>query len=128
MPGPARAGVVIYARHLDVMSRFYENVLGLRRLVADDEHHVLESPDIQVVLHVIPPHIAATVVIAVPPELREEQAIKPFFTVTSLAEAERSAPAHGGALFGPVWNGPGFRMRNGFDPEGNILQFRERAA
>ena len=128
MPGPARAGVLIYAENLEAMSRFYAELLGLRVLASDAEHVVAENNDIQLVLHAIPAQYAAEITIASPPEPREEQAIKPFFTVSSLAAAERSAQQLGGFVFGPVWDGPGFKVRNACDCEGNIIQLRQSAA
>jgi predicted enzyme related to lactoylglutathione lyase len=125
MPGPARAGALIYAKDLDRLSRFYQTLLSMQLLSADREHHVIESAEIQLVIHAIPPHIAVTIAIATPPEPREEQAIKLFFTVPSLSGAETVTASLGGNLFGPVYEGPGFKVRNGCDPEGNILQLRE---
>lgn len=128
MPGPARAGVLIYALRLDALSRFYEQLFGMRVLVADAEHRVVENDDVQLVLHAIPPAHAAGITVSVPPQPREAQAIKPFFSVASLAAAEAEAARLGGYVFGPVWNGPGFTLRNACDPEGNIVQLREWAA
>lgn len=125
MPGPARAGALIYAKDLDRLSQFYQRLLGMRMLHGDAEHHVIESADFQLIIHAIPPQIAATFTIATPPEPREEQAIKLFFTVASLADATSVAGASGGAVFGQEYAGPGFAARNGYDPEGNIFQVRE---
>ncbi len=125
MPGPARAGALIYAKDLGKLSSFYQELLSMTLLNADAEHHVMESADFQLILHAIPPHIAATVEIATPPEPREEQAIKLFFTVPSLSAAAETAASLGGSLFGQEYEGPGFRVRNGLDPEGNIFQVRE---
>lgn len=123
-PNPSRAGVLIYAKNLQAMSTFYQRLLGMRVLLSDDEHVVLESLDCQLILHAIPAQIADHIVIAVPPQLREEQAIKPYFTVQGLTDAEAKAGELGGRLFGPVWNGPGFQMRNACDVEGNVIQLR----
>lgn len=128
MSGPARTGVLIYAKHLLALSSFYEQVLGARVLHADDEHRVLQSPDVQLIIHAIPAQYSAAIVIEVPPVPREEQAIKPFFTVDNLAAAERIAEQCGGKVCGPVWPGPGLRVRNVCDPEGNIVHLRERVA
>jgi predicted enzyme related to lactoylglutathione lyase len=125
MPGPARAGALIYAKDLARLSGFYQRVLGMRVLKADAEHEVIESDDLQLVMHAIPAHIAASIVIASPPQPRAEQAIKLFFTVPSLREAAELAAALGGALFGETYAGPGFNARNGYDPEGNIFHLRE---
>lgn len=128
MSGPARTGVLFYAKNLDRMSSFYERVLGARVVFADEHHKVLQSADVQLIVHAIPPHIAETFTVAVPPEPRAEQAIKPFFTVASLTEAERIATERGGVVMGPIWPAPGLRVRNVCDPEGNIVHLRERVA
>ncbi len=127
MPAPARAGAVIYAVDLPRMAAFYETLLGMRRLSAAADHAVLASPDIQLVVHAIPAIIASTIAIASPPELREDTPIKLFFTVPSLAEAQRLARTVGGEVFDETWEGEGFLARNGRDPEGNIFQVRELA-
>ena len=128
MPGPAKAGVLIYAKNLGTLSRFYEELLDLRVLASDNEHVVAENNDIQLVLHAMPAHLAAEVTIASPPEPSEEQVIKPFFTVASLDVAAQRAQQLGGFVFGPAWTGPGFAVRNACDPEGNIIQLRQSAA
>jgi predicted enzyme related to lactoylglutathione lyase len=128
MPGPARTGVLIYAKDLLMVSAFYERILGAEVLRADDEHRVLQAPDVQIIIHAIPEQYGSSIVIEVPPVAREEQAIKPFFTVGSLATAERIAEQCGGRVWGPVWLGPGVRVRNVCDPEGNIVHLRESAA
>lgn len=126
MPGPARAGVLIYAKHLESLSQFYEQTLDMRVLAADSDHRVIENEDQQLVIHAIPSHIAAQIAITAPPQPREEQAIKPYFTIASLAAAETTATTLGGFVFGSTWDGPGFRVRNACDPEGNIIQLREK--
>lgn len=125
MPGPARAGALVYAKDLERLSGFYQRLLGMRLLHADAEHQVIESADLQLIIHAIPPQIAAGIAIASPPEPRAGQAIKLFFTVPSLANAETTAISLGGSLFGPEYAGPGFTVRNVYDPEGNIFQVRE---
>lgn len=125
MSGPARTGVLFYAKQLEAMSAFYEQMLGARVLHADAEHRVLQSPDVQIIIHAIPPAYAADIVIAVPPVPREEQAIKPFFTVGSLAGAQATAERLGGQVCGPAWDAPGLKVRNVCDPEGNIIHLRE---
>ena len=59
----------------------------------------LASPDLQLLVHRIPAHIAADIHIETPPVLREDCAIKFFATVPSLADAGTTAASHGGQLF-----------------------------
>ncbi|HDZ8833647.1 TPA: glyoxalase/bleomycin resistance/dioxygenase family protein [Aeromonas dhakensis] len=123
MPGPARAGALIYARDPGLLSHFYRTLLQMEIRSQSGELIVQENADIQLLLHAIPAPYAEQVVITTPPQLREQGAIKLFFTVPSLAWAK--AADLGGGLLPQQWSGPGFVVRNAFDPEGNILQLRE---
>ena len=125
MAGPARAGVLVYAKNLSRLSTFYCAVLGGVVRAADHEHHVIATADLQIVVHAIPAVIAETFTVEVPPVLREEAAFKPFFTVPSLAAAREAAHRLGGGVFEEEWQGPGFVVRNAFDCEGNVFQVRE---
>ena len=123
-----RSGVLVYAKDMHAMSTFYEAVLAMRVVSAEADHRILASDDAQIVLHAIPPHIAAEIAIPVPPEPREEQAIKPMFAVANLADAERATERCGGRLIGAVWAMSGRRIRDVCDPEGNIVQLLGEAA
>ncbi|MCX7132522.1 VOC family protein [Aeromonas sp.] len=125
MPGPARAGALIYARDLGLLTHFYRTLLQMDIRSQDAAFVVMENDDIQLLIHAIPESIACDINIQVPPILREQGAIKLFFTVPSLAWAEARAADLGGGLLPQQWPGPGFVLRNAFDPEGNILQLRE---
>ena len=128
MPGPARPGVLVYVKDPEAMSSFYERTLGMKVVHADADHRVLATGDAQLIVHAIPAPYRDVIQIQTPPEPREEQAIKPFFSVADLAEAERLAVELGGLVLGPVWPGPGMKLRNVCDPEGNIVQLREFTA
>lgn len=128
MTAPARAGVFIYAKDLPRLAAFYTAVLGMRQVHGDDDIAVLASPDMQLLVHRIPAHIAADIRIETPPVRRENSAIKFFATVPSLADAGATAASLGGQLFDERWQGPGFVVCNAMDPEGNVFQIREPAA
>lgn len=125
MPGPARAGALIYAKDPGLLTHFYRTLLQMDLLSQDEQLVVLENGDFQLLLHTIPEPYAGQIEVTQPPELRERSAIKLFFTVSSLAWAEAKAADLGGGLLPQQWSGPGFVLRNAFDPEGNILQLRE---
>ena len=124
MPGPARAGALIYANDVERIATFYERLLPMRRLFADATHVVLESPDFQLLIQAASPHGEAPGASS-PPAPRDRAAIKLFFTVPSLAEAGATARALGGDLYARTYAGPGFTVRNGSDPEGNVFHLRE---
>lgn len=128
MPGPARAGLFLYASDPERLSTFYESVAGMVRLHQTDELTVLESSDIQLLIHRIPPSITASITICSPPERREDTALKFFFTVPSLAGARQQAALLSGEVVSENWIGPGFVVCNACEPEGNIFQVRENAA
>jgi predicted enzyme related to lactoylglutathione lyase len=127
MTAPARAGLFVYAKNAARLARFYETLLGLSRVHGDDELVVLQGQDLQLLVHAIPAPIAAQIEVTSPPQRREDTALKFFFTVPSLAAARAAAAALGGEVLQQVWQGPGFRVCNACDPEGNIFQLRESA-
>lgn len=120
------AGVVIYARDLGQLARFYAELVALPVVQSEPDFVVLESPACQVVLVAMPDDIAHRTVITSPPLRRENVAIKPCFAVSDLAAARRSAIALGGGLGEPAseWMFRGHRVCDGFDTEGNIFQLR----
>jgi hypothetical protein len=124
------SGTLIYAKDLARLASFYRQLLSMAEVHATEELVVLRSPagclpNGDLIVHQIPSHIAETIVVASPPVLREDTAIKPFFAVASFAKAQARASSLGGALFGPQYQGLGFRLTNAHDPEGNIMQLRE---
>lgn len=127
MPGPARAGLFVYALDKERLVRFYETIAGMSRLHETPDLTVLESPDIQLLVHRIPAPIAATLTINSPPARRDGTALKFFFTVAGIAVARELAAGLGGEVFDEVWQGPGFVVCNAMDPEGNVFQLRESA-
>jgi hypothetical protein len=76
MAGPARAGLFDDAKSLQRVADFYAAIAGMRRLHVADEIVVRQSPGIELLVHLIAPRIAADIVVAVPPERREDSALK----------------------------------------------------
>ncbi len=122
------AGAVLYAQNMECLAAFYSGVLGLETLARDDEHVLLESPAFQLVVLQIPGHIASTVQITVPPVRRTNAAVKLVFFVSSIADVRASAEARGGVMNAAdkEWLFDGWKVCDGLDPEGNVVQFRER--
>ncbi|WP_043006419.1 VOC family protein [Comamonas testosteroni] len=128
MPGPAAAGVLIYAKDFQALARFYEKVLDMQRLHEDEHIIVLESAALQLLIHALPAEIAARVQVGRPPQRRADVALKFFVTVPAIAEAASVAQALGGQVFDERWQGPGFAVCNAMDSEGNVFQLRETLA
>ncbi len=124
------AAAVLYAMDLGRMRAFYEAVLGWEVVHAGDDHAILETAAFQLILQAIPASIAETIESASPPERRTETPIKLVFPIDSIREARDAAAAHGGELDAPEreWRFRTDRVCDGHDPEGNVVQFRERMA
>lgn len=130
MHNVAKSGAVVFVKQLERMTAFYREVAMLAPMQQEDGYAVLESGSLQLVVHAIAPHIAATFEISAPPQVREEASVKLVFPVADLAVARRAAAAHGGRLLPPEneWIWQGFRVCDGIDPEGNVFQLRASAA
>lgn len=122
-----KPGAVVFAKGLERVAKFYEQLLSLSVAHAGSDHVILESEHLELVIHAIPSHIASSITIAEPPEVRGETPIKLFFPVVSLADARLAAARLGGQLNPSQreWAGNGFRACDGYDPEGNVFQLRQ---
>jgi len=121
------AGAIVYAKDIHRLARFYAAVADLEVMHEVDDHIVLESETVELVIVAIPAATAARIVIATPPVRRENTAFKLVFAVPSLADARAAARANGGELNPPgkEWKFQGLRVCDGCDPEGNVIQLRE---
>jgi catechol 2,3-dioxygenase-like lactoylglutathione lyase family enzyme len=123
------AGAVIYAADLDRLAAFYTAVLGFQPRTRDPEHVVLESNSIQLVfLHGDTVSADPSTAGATPLPRRSAAAIKPVFLVPSIAKARAGAEEFGGLVNAArhEWRFGAYLVCDGLDPEGNVIQVRER--
>ncbi len=127
MSNTPKPGAVLFTKDIKRVSRFYEEVLQLPVTHSESDHIVLESEEVQLVIHALPDHIASAVSISELPALRDETPIKLFFPVPSLEKARGRASQLGGHLGSSTkeWEADGFRACDGYDPEGNVFQLRQ---
>lgn len=125
MPGPAAAGVLIYAKNLDGLAHFYQQVLSMQELHRSDELVVLESSALQLMIHAIPAPVSDQIQITQPPLRRENVALKFFVAVPSLVDAEQWVHKLGGQVFDERWQEADVAVCNAMDCEGNVFQLRE---
>lgn len=126
MPHPP-AGLVVYALDPRRLSDFYRAVAGLALVETAPGHVVLELPTFQLVLVQVPADVSSQIEVSEPPERREGTPLKPVFAVADLEAARATAAEHGGVL-DPAdreWRFGQWRVCDGHDPEGNVLQLRE---
>ncbi|MFZ6730787.1 hypothetical protein ACO0LG_02555 [Undibacterium sp. Ji42W] len=120
-------GAVIYARDLSKLSCFYEQILPPAATHANEEYTIFELPHFQLVIHAIPAHIANTFEILNPPLRRSDSAVKLMLPVTSISKARDAAASLGGKIDAVNWEWEfqHYRICDGHDPEGNVIQIRE---
>ena len=113
-------GIVIFAKDVARMSRFYGEVLGLPRIVETETAGWVEfrAGGATLALHAIPQEIADTIHLTEPPEPRMDTPLKVIFRVSDVA-AERDRLVEQGVLMLPMrpWD-----ACDGLDPEGNVFQ------
>jgi predicted enzyme related to lactoylglutathione lyase len=126
-PESVQQGVVVFVKRVKPLANFYRAVLGLETIEASSSHEVLRGPGIEVVVHGIPPAMAADITITSPPEVRAETPFKPTFVVSDLDVARAAATAGGGCLkpAEQAWHFRGVTVLDGWDPEGNIFQLKQ---
>jgi len=120
-------GLVVFAKNKKRVSAFYQQTLGLSVEESDTSHDLLRGQSYEVVIHTIPRKYAAGISISKPPEPRQEAPFKPTFVVSSLAAVRTAAEATGGHLKpeAGAWHFRGHKVLDGWDPEGNIVQFKQ---
>jgi predicted enzyme related to lactoylglutathione lyase len=121
------AGAVLFAKDIEIVAAFYENVGAMRRLRTAQDHIVLEADSFQLVVHKIPDHMAGDISIKSPPEIRERTAVKLALRVSNLRHSRDEANRLGGALYDSdrEWQYEGSTVCDGHDPEGNVFQLFE---
>ncbi len=122
--------MVIYAKDKARVSAFYRETLGLHTTEAQPSHDLLQGPGVELVIHAIPEAYAADITITLPPQAREDTPFKPAFAVASLDAVRMAATACGGFLNPPdrAWQLHGATVLDGWDPEGNVVQFKQANA
>ncbi|MGZ4614839.1 MAG: VOC family protein [Actinomycetes bacterium] len=130
MPPQITAGTVVYAKDLARLSAFYAAVTGLPVTESEQDSVVLESAAFQLVVVQIPAHLAASIEVAVPPDRREDTALKPVFFVPSITAVRAAVADLGGELDPPAceWRFQRWLVCDGHDPEGSVIQVREVAS
>ena len=120
-------GLVVFAKNKQRVSAFYQQTLELVVQESDTSHDLLRGQGYEVVVHAMPRKVAAAITVSTPPQPREDTPFKPTFVVASLAQVRRAAEATGGYLKpeAGAWHFRGHTVLDGWDPEGNIVQFKQ---
>lgn len=121
-------GAVLYVKQLERMTRFYAHCCGLETESGEADHVVMSSAGFQLVLVALPEAIARTIVLSNPPARRADTPIKLVFHVDSLLQIRERVSAAGGVMNDEAaqWRFQDCEVCDALDPEGNVLQFRQR--
>ena len=121
-------GLVVFAKNKKRVSAFFQETLSLLVEESERSHDLLRGNGYEVVVHSIPRKFAAGIKIARPAEPREDTPFKPTFVVANL-EAVRAATEKTGGYLKPAkvaWHFRRCTVLDGWDPEGNVVQFKQR--
>lgn len=123
----SQQGLVVFAKDKPRVSAFYQQTLGLEVQASDATHDLLRGKGYEVVVHTIPARYAAGITLTSPAEPRDDTPFKPTFVVESLEAVRAAAEATGGHLkpAASAWRFRGHVVLDGWDPEGNIVQFKQ---
>jgi hypothetical protein len=97
---------------------------------AEGDFAVLDGGGWELSLVAVPPAVAASIVISDPPARRAYTPVKLAFDVAGI-EGLRPVVARAGGLVDPAGTARefrGYRLVDAIDPEGNVVQLRERVA
>jgi len=123
----SQQGLVVFAKNKKRVSAFYQRALDLEVQESASSHDLLRGHGYEVVIHAIPRKYTAGISISKPPQPREQMPFKPTFVVSSLARVRLAAEATGGHLKpeAAAWHFRGHVVLDGWDPEGNVVQFKQ---
>jgi hypothetical protein len=118
-------GLVVYSKNTRRVAEFYRQALDLEVVESESSHDLLRGHGHEVVVHAIPRRYAAAIRVVKPPVPREETPLKPTFIVRSLEAVRAAAERTRGGLkpAALAWHYRGYMVLDGWDPEGNIVQF-----
>jgi predicted enzyme related to lactoylglutathione lyase len=120
---------VLFAKDLPSVAAFYSGALGMSVLARDEHHWRLDCRGFELVVHQVPKHIAAGIVVERPPKRRVSGATRLDYPVPSVEESRKKARTLGGDIdeAPPPWADRDANFFFGYDPEGNQFGVREIA-
>jgi predicted enzyme related to lactoylglutathione lyase len=114
---------VLFVKDASKVKRFYIEALGGLLLREDAHYAVIDWQGFHLVVHEIPPHLASSIVVNVPPERRESGSLRLDYPIADVAKARAAAKRLGGQIDDapPAWAEGDTRFFLGYDPEGNVF-------
>ena len=113
--------IVLWVSDLDASVRFYQALFAAKTPYITDGFASVVGADNEVLLHLLPEQYRDQ------PSIGAENPIKPVFDVPSIQEAKLAAGRSGGSISAEISEHGDWRYADGLDPDGNVIQVRERA-
>ena len=112
--------VVLWVSDLTKSVAFYKALFGAQHAYESAEFASAEGGGNEVLLHLVPEKYRGEA------SLGEDNPIKPVFTVASIEQAKLEAGQNGGRIKPEVMEHEPWRYADGTDPDGHIIQVREK--
>jgi predicted enzyme related to lactoylglutathione lyase len=112
--------IVLWVSNLERSVQFYSAVFEAKHPYISEGFASVEGNGNEVLLHLLPEEYRSE------PTLGEENPIKPVFEVMSLDKAKLAAGSNGGRIKSEIQEHGPWKYSDGNDPDGNIIQVRER--
>lgn len=118
--------IAIYALHLTDLGAFYKEALDLEELESGDDYVCLGRNGIEVNILKMNSKPGMKIEPEMSMHIREENPVKCSFIVQSFEQARKAHQKFGGKLQDEknAWEWRGAKHLDGYDPEGNVLQYR----
>ena len=120
----------VYAKDARRLAGFYLEVLALSRVEEGSTFVLLGSERFELVIVQAPDAVAASIEITEPPEVRIDMPMKLSFSVPNIESLRPTILRLGGGLksWDAAWSWRSAKHLDGWDPEGNVFQLRQREA
>ena len=117
--------IVLWASDIDAQIEFYSRLFHVSDAYRVDGFAEVTDGTNAVLLHQLPAEYRATSPLSAQLPVQDQIAIKPVFTVSSIAEA-KARVAHTFGSFSESSNTYGaFTYQDAVDPEGNVIQLQQ---
>ena len=112
--------IVLWVSNLEKSVSFYKALFEDQFPYVSETFASVSNSNNEVLLHVLPERYRSE------PSLGEDNPIKPVFTVDSIEKAKLAAGQNGGHIKREVSEHEPWRYADGNDPDGHVIQVRER--
>jgi len=118
--------IALYASDMSKLANFYKEAIGLKIKERGDDFICLGRDEIEINIIKMNGKLGSPIYINDSFSIREETPIKCSFLINSFDQVQKAIKAFGGGLKdnNEAWEWRGVRHLDGFDPEGNVVQFR----